>query len=284
MPPVALPGIRHGHRIEALADGYLCMGGFARRAGNDRGARRTSFLPAGEQQWQAREPLNYGHAFFASARIGETVYAIGEAVERYDAMNDKWHVVVPPGRLPRSHFGAATIGHKIFVLGGFPKVGTGFSIVDVRTGSVIEAAPPPSFAHGDHLHFVCELHQELHVFGGIDGEDSSMHTSHWVRRNDAWHALPDCPEGLWTKFAALMPHNGKLYLFGDFGGWCYDPQKQTWQRRASMPHILAMPATVATTYSIWVVGGMQVKRRSNVLWRHDLANDQWYVQPAAQPR
>lgn len=276
--PARLPDARHGHRIEPLPDGYLCIGGFARGAGRDQDA--VSFLPAGSKQWQGRAPLPNPQAFAASATIRGHVHAIGRTVERYDASKDRWQTIVGPGSLPQSHFGACAIDDRIFVLGGFPQVGTGFSIVDADQGTVQQAEPPPSFEHGDHFHFVHSLLGELHVIGGIDGETFTMHTHHWVRRDGEWHALPPCPEGLWAKFAAHAVHDGKLYLFGEFGGYCYDPAQQMWHERAAMPQMLAMPATVATASSLWVIGGMKVEKAeagtANVLWRYDLAADRWH--------
>lgn len=276
MAPTALPEMRHGHRIERLEHGYLCFGGFGRSTDGDRGTRACSMLRDGSREWQPRQPLNHGHAFFASATIDGVVYAIGEAVERYDAQRDTWRVLVEPGHLPRSHFGAAAVGDKIYVLGGFPKIGTGFHVVDTGNGTVSEAAAPPSFTHGDHFHFVCSLAGELHVLGGIG--NNGMHTAHWVRRDEAWQRLADCPEGLWTKFAAHAVHDDKLYLFSEAGGFCYDPADATWRPRARPPHMVAMPAAVATGNSIWVVGGIQVKQRTNVFWRYDISEDRFDTQ------
>lgn len=280
-PPVALPQYRHGHRIEALPDGYLCFGGFASGEA-DRGQKATSFLPTGATSWQPRQPLRHPHSFFASTVIDGAVYAIGAAVERYDQEQDRWHVVVPPGTLPRSHFGAAAVGNQIFVLGGFPKVGTGFHAIDVRTGIVREAQPPPHFQHGDHLHYVCELRGELHVFGGIDGEVSEMHTEHWVRRNDEWHQMPDCPEGLWTKFAAHTVLGDKLYLFSDAGSFRYDPTDNSWLPLATPPAIAAMPVAVHNGTDIYVIGGMQVDRRTHIFWRYDPGTDEFCEVPGTE--
>tara|TARA_R110002072_G_scaffold241027_4_gene399608 strand:- start:33156 stop:34079 length:924 start_codon:yes stop_codon:yes gene_type:complete len=274
-PPAALPGILHGHRIERVPAGYLCFGGFHRGAALDRGARMTTLLSPGSDAWQECSPLNYPHSFFASACIDDTAYAIGAALEKFDAAANAWQTVIAPGQLPRSHFGAAALGNEIFVLGGFPRVGTGFLIANVDAATVRAAKPPPSFTHGDHLHFVCALHDELHVWGGIDGDDSEMHTAHWVRRSGDWHALPDCPKGMWTKFAAYAVHDGALYVFGEFGGWRYDPLGGGWQPRAKMPESVAMPAAVASNGSIWVLGGMQSKGRGSVFFRYDIASNRW---------
>lgn len=273
--PQALPAARHGHRIERVAGGYLCFGGFDGSAQGDRGTKACSVLKNGSGQWQSCQPLNHGHSFFASATIKGCAYAIGEAVERYDAEHDRWHVVVEPGHLPRSHFGATAIGDHIYVLGGFPKIGTGFHIVDTLSGTVTGAPAPPSFGHGDHFHFVCALAGELHVLGGIGGDAGAMHTAHWVRRNEEWQRLLDCPEGLWTKFAAHVVHDGKLYLFSEVGGYCYDPGEATWQPRAKPPRLVAMPVAVANGTDIWIIGGMQVEQRANVFWRYDIREDRF---------
>lgn len=274
--PTALPEARHGHRIERLDDGYLCFGGFGKSSDKDRGTKACSMLRDGSREWQPCQPLHHGHTFFASATIGGVAYAIGEAVECYDRERDTWRVVVEPGLLPRSHFGATALGDQIYVLGGFPKIGTGFHIIDTFSGTVTGAPAPPSFAHGDHFHFVCAMAGELHVLGGIGG--GSMHTEHWVRRNQTWQRLADCPKGLWTKFAAHVVHDGKLYLFSEVGGYCYDPVKATWLPREKPPHLVAMPVAIADGNNIWILGGMQVEQRANVFWRYDIREDRFDTQ------
>lgn len=93
---------------------------------------------------------------------------------------------------------------------------------------------------------------------------------------EGWKADSPPPVGMWGKFAAQAMSGGKLYLFGDFGAYCYDPQTSLWTPRAKLASLLAMPQAVAIDGSIWVIGGRPVDgRRDSVLLRYDIAADAW---------
>jgi hypothetical protein len=284
-PPAALPERRHGHRIERVAGGYLCIGGHPRGAGTERGPHQTLWLADGDDTWRRRADCPQPHTFFGSGVHAGDVVAIGASVERYDAATDRWHQLVPAdGRLPRSHFGACVLDGSAWVLGGFPEVATGFHEVDLVTGSVTAHAPPPTFAHGDHFHFVCSLGGELHVLGGIDSDVSDMLREHWVRRDGDWVRIDDCPHGLWAKFTGHVVHRGSLWLLGGLPGnlsYRYRPDTATWTEHAGPPAQAAMPVAVATDDALWIVGGMPIEGRSNILWRYDLATDTWDVRSAS---
>jgi len=288
---VALPKSRHGHRIERVDGGYLCIGGYERGAGADRGENRTLWLGDDADTWQRRADCKQAHSFFGSGVHAGDAIAIGPSVERYDAATDRWHeLTAANGKLPRSHFGACVHDGRAWLLGGFPEVGTGCHSVDLETGEVSAHEPPPSFAHGDHFHFVCVLEGELHVLGGIDGDVHDMLREHWVRRDGGWVRIADCPPGLWSKFTAHVVHRGDLWLLGGLpgtGSYQYDPRTATWTERSGPPALAALPVAVASGDAIWIVGGMPVEGRANILWRYDLSSDTWSAdprQPEAQKR
>lgn len=276
--PAPLPGIRHGHRIEPIDGGWLAFGGFARSSSandDDRGSRQTWFLPTGTDTWQRRADLHTGRAFAGSAVVRGAAFAIGDGVERYDPQTDRWTVIAPAGSLPRSHFGAAALGDRIFVLGGFPATGTGMWIVDADTGHVEGTPPPPTFRAGDHFHLLCAIAGDLHVLGGLDGESFTPRCEHWVRGGEGWQAMPAPPAGLWTKFAACAVSGNRLYVFGDAGGLCYEAVERTWTRRCPMPLALAMPCAVAAGDAVWVLGGLAVDGPRDVLLCYDANADRW---------
>jgi hypothetical protein len=273
---VALPVARHGHRIERIDGGLLAFGGFVQDSPDqDRGSRETWFLADGGTRWQRRADLNLGRAFFGSAVISGSVFAIGGGVERYDARADRWTTVIPDGALPQSHFAAAACDGRLWVLGGFPGTGTGMWEVDVQSASVTQVAPPPSFRPGDHFHFLCTLRSELHAIGGLDGERFEPRREHQVLRQGQWQPLPELPAGMWAKFAAQALHDGKLYLFGDFGGFCFDPEPCTWTAKSPMPFPLVMPAAVTLGDRIWIIGGMTTDRARVVLLEYDVREDRF---------
>jgi len=274
--PTALARERHGHRIEPLDGGLLCFGGFGDPHAEDRESRQTWWLAPGATEWKRRADLRRQRAFFGSAVIAGVVYAIGADIERYDAKADAWVEVTPPGKLPRSHFGAAALEGKLFVLGGYGAAEAALWVVDVKDGAVRAEPPPPGFAKGDHFHLVHALRGELHVIGGLDGETFRVQREHWVRGAEGWRALPAPPEGLWAKFSAHTVVGESLYVFGENGGWRFDAAEGAWRELAQSGSMLAMPATAVHDDKLWILGGMEVGRNdARVLRAFDLRGQRW---------
>jgi hypothetical protein len=274
--PVALPRERHGHRVEPLDGGLLSFGGFGDSRAADRESRQTWWLAPGATEWKRRADLRREKAFSGSAVIAGVVYAIGADVERYDAKSDAWVEVTPPGKLPRSHFGAAALDGKLFVLGGYGAAESGLWVVDVKDGAVQAEPPPPGFAKGDHFHLVHALRGELHVIGGLDGEKFEVQREHWVRSASGWRALPAPPEGLWAKFSAHAVVGETLYVFGENGGWRFDAAESAWRELAKSGSMLAMPATAVCDDKLWILGGMEVARDdARILRAFDLRAQRW---------
>jgi hypothetical protein len=241
-----------------------------------RGTRECFFLPRGGASWQRRAGMQHGRAFFGSAVIDGSVYAVGDGVERYDASADRWVEVAPPGALPESHFAAAAVGRELFVLGGYPLERSAFFAVDAATGAVQRQAPPPSFAPGDHFHFAAELAGELHVVGGLDAATFVPRREHWVRRGGEWRALPQPPAGLWAKFGGQAVVGGRWYLFGDFGAWCFDPAAGTWSPRAPWPRSLTLTGVAVADGAIVVLGGFPGEEGgAPVRFVYDVGADAW---------
>ena len=275
-PPVPLPGSRHGHRVEALPGGLLALGGFGNaNAADDRGARATFWLADGAPAWRRCADMPTPRAFFASVVHDGAVLAIGKGVDHFDVATTTWQPLVAPGTLPDSHFGAALVDGRIWVLGGYPLERSAFTEVDPVARTVERREPPPGFAPGDHFHFVVALRGELHVVGGLAAATFQPQRQHFVRRGGRWRALPPPPPGLWAKFAGSAVDGERLHLFGDFGHHVFDAAAGTWQARAPAPLALVMPATVARGGSLWVIGGVTLEHEPVGLLEYRVAADRW---------
>ena len=83
--------------------------------------------------------------------------------------------------------------------------------------------------------------------------------------------LPDAPQGLFAKFAAIQVVGGSVYLFEGVGetssggrGWRYDSDSGAWTKLATMPSFLALPGTFVRDGWIQVLGGMPVEHHGAV--------------------
>lgn len=270
-----LPHARHGHRVERIAGGLLCFGGFAPKAGHD-AQRQTWWLGPGARVWERRADMRRARSFFASVKFKGVVYAIGDGVERYDLADDRWETLVAAGTLPQSHFGAAVLGGQILVLGGYPKERSGCFLIDPQDGSVTPTAAPPGFAPGDHLHLMASLGGAVHVIGGIGGEPFTPRATHHVLAPDSdWQSLPPPPAGMWAKFGGCVVQGGAVFVLSDQQAWSFRP-RTGWSRHQSMTVMLAMPALASVGERVWVLGGMVVQgRRGPRLEIYDLAHRRW---------
>lgn len=278
MTPRALPSPRHGHCVEQLPDGsLLCFGGFADASAADRGARQTWRLAPGDDTWQRCADLVHEQAFGGSGVVDGVVYAIGEAVQRYEPAADRWHVVAAPGVLPRSHLAACAHDGALWVLAGLPANDTGFFRVDLPSGVITALPAPPGWKHGDHLPFLFSLGDELHALGGMRNEPWGVVADHHVRRDGQWVALHPAPRPLWAKFGAgaTIAHGKAQLCFDENGGLRLDAATGSFTPCAAPPAMVAMPAAVTIGDAIWWLGGMRVEGRAPVLWRYDVAADRW---------
>ncbi|MBL8860141.1 MAG: hypothetical protein JNL28_16645 [Planctomycetes bacterium] len=274
--PVALPSDRHGHRLERVAGGLLVCGGFSTSAGAaDHDSAATLWLADGESEWRRLADMPSAHAFFGSTVHDGALHALGDGVLRCDGATHTWQSVVPAGQLPRSHFGSAQIDGVAYVLGGYPLERSAFWAVDLALRRVDPLPPPPGFRPGDHFHFLAAVNGELHVLGGLDGEQFHPLREHWVLRAGTWVKQPDPPAGLWQKFGGQALVAGGWHVFGEFGHWRYEPGTGAWTERARMPYVVAMPATLVHAETIWVVGGMRSESTGRVLLAYDTTTDSW---------
>jgi hypothetical protein len=281
--PAPLPGPRLGHRVEIVTDGLLACGGFGNTdVGDDRGARATWWLADGTSSWRRCADMPRPRAFFGSASHGGAVYAIGDGVDRFDIGAGTWQPTIAGGVLPTSHFGVASGGGRVWVLGGYPVEHSACFEVDLERGRAERREPPPGFTPGDHFHFLAWLRGELHVMGGLDVATFQPRREHWVRRSGVWVALQQPPAGLWAKFAGSAVVGDRLHLFGDFGHHVFDAANGQWRTAAPLPFPVVMPAVVARGGSIWIVGGERLDNTPIGIVEYEIAADRWIVRAGVQ--
>jgi N-acetylneuraminic acid mutarotase len=123
------------------------------------------------------------------------------------------------------------------------------------------------------------------VPGGL-GPDRTLGVVEAYRPADgAWRTLPPLPEPL--HHAGVAAADGRLFVSGGYRDlrfvpvtdlWAYDPDDRAWRRLADLPEPRAGHALVAVDGALYVVGG--IGRRSQAVWRYDIAAGRW-TRPAA---
>src|ERR1700752_4661466 len=73
--PVQVPTRRHGHRAHLIGDTLIVFGGFAPHEPQD-GMRQTLAFDVRKLSWRRLADMHIPKAFFGSALVGRTVYAV----------------------------------------------------------------------------------------------------------------------------------------------------------------------------------------------------------------
>ena len=169
--------------------------------------------------------------------------------------------------LNRSEVGAARIGDKIYVVGGFrPTGGTagGMAAYDISDDSWRRRATLPGAVNHPG---VTSLHGKLYVLGGqVGGNAPQARTDLFWRyspKQNKWRRLHKAP----TKRGALglVGHGRKIYAIGGYGTGgenlrkleVYDLGTKKWRTKQSMPTGRNHLAAVWANGELWAIGGRQ---------------------------
>src|SRR6266542_1895352 len=114
-------------------------------------------------------------------------------------------------------------------------------------------------------------------------------------------APPGQPEGSWSTRSSMTTERGevgaavvegRVYVVGAYGGATdanevYDPQTDSWQRRAPLPHGLHHGGTAGLGGKLYVIGGYEAVggRATNTTYEYNPASDSWReLTPMPSPR
>jgi len=163
-------------------------------------------------------------AYAASAQIsgavwilgGQTNWGLTGIVEKYDlaanysTIDSRWTMPVPV-----MYAGAAAIGSKIYVVGGYngSSYVTALQIFDTQTKTWSFGAEAPTIFYWPA---VVSYGGKLYVFGGAAGGMSRKAYS-YDPGSDTWTALADMSTGTYQAAAAPLGTSGQILVMG--GGW-----------------------------------------------------------------
>lgn len=215
-------------------------------------------------------------------------------VEYYDPNTNKWHNGAP---LPRAltHVGLATLGDKLYAVGGF----TG----DVHKKAQADAfvydpvkdkwSELPSLPQSRGSVATVSLNGKIHAIGGRDPDD----------RVQATHEIYDPEKGVWTSAAPLpvardhasaVVANGKIHVIGGRTGdysavtahhHVYDPTSDKWSEAPAMPTPRSSMAATLYNDMIIVFGG-ECRNRETFSENegYDLSSNEWKALKPANGR
>lgn len=193
------------------------------------------------------------------------VYAPGSDVR------GRWESAVPMPS-PRTALGAAAVGGKIYVVGGFDAFGRTSSAVDefdIAKNTWSSARPLPKARHNPA---VATDGQRLYVFGGMTGLAKTPidSLSIYDPASGNWTEGPDLPDPLGA--AAVAFFDGKFHLLGGQGigssvqaHYSFDPKDGKWTVEEPMISGRDHAAAAELDGRLYVVGG----RGGSVLYNLD---------------
>ena len=269
--PPPLPDRRYGAGGHRVGDEWIVFGGTAR--GNN--AERETWVYAPEsKRWRAGPLLTHRHNFVGSVQIENDIYAVGEAIERYDREVDAWEVVHVSEQIPRSHSFATGLAGEIYVIGGFPAERGSLQIFDLETGELRAGPPLPGFRPGDHFILLATLDGGVHAVGGLGEGSDSIATQHFRLEGGAWTARAPHPTGVTGKFTTWCAHRGRLYVF-EQEGHVYDPKTDRWTSLAAPPPPRVLPVVIGLEDRLVVLGGLEPSEQKNEAWVYEIEFDRW---------
>jgi N-acetylneuraminic acid mutarotase len=243
-----------GRSMKLVALGLIIILGFpgASRVASD-GLPFRIIDPTSQEagEWGKRAEMLEPNSEFALAELNGKLYVLGgypagrvtvRTVQVYDIASNRWELG-PPLPQPINHGMAASVGGKVYLIGGqtaasgTPYVNTVYEL-DPAVGKWVEKAPMPTARSAG----VALVHNnKIYVAGGRPprGHDFAVYDP----ATDTWEVLPDLPTPRNHIAGAVI--GGRIHIVGGRlgGGFMseqsaahevYDPEKKTWTEAAPM--------------------------------------------------
>uniref|UniRef100_A0A1I8PCH9 BTB domain-containing protein n=1 Tax=Stomoxys calcitrans TaxID=35570 RepID=A0A1I8PCH9_STOCA len=201
-------------------------------------------------------------------------------IETYDTRADRWVQISaedPAG--PRAYHGAAVIGYKIYLIGGYDGLEyfNTCRVFDASTKSWNEIAP----MHSRRCYVsVALLNGLIYAIGGYDGNSRLNTVERYKPKTNQWTMVNSM--NLQRSDASACTLNGKIYAVGGFNGHeclnsaeVFDPITEVWTRIPNMHERRSGVSCVAFRGMVYVVGGFNGIARLVTGERFDPASQTW---------
>ena len=228
----------------------------------------------GEMPWELRPPLGTARGGLDTARtLDGVIYAVGgfgtrfepihDSVETRDPVSGQW-TFVEPMSMPRGNPGAAAVGGRVYVVGGFRRAAAVTNTGESFDPSTNEWTPierhdgpimgPGATAHDGHVYLI----------GGSQGAASKGSVSVYCPTIDAWsYQRSPMPTARYLLRAVTL--GNFIYAVGGIVGLGqpsfsnalerYDPIADEWIRLSAMSTGRGNPGVAEANGRVIVVGG-----------------------------
>jgi hypothetical protein len=165
---------------------------------------------------------------------GDTGGGITGSVERYDPQVDQWTLLTTSKPTRVSNIGAAVIGERLYVPGGWTALEKPTAVVEVydwtnEVWSQVAPLPRPLSAYA-----LAVYKGQIYLFGGKDEHGYVNTTFIYDAQADEWRAGRDMPTH--RAYAAAATMGERIFVIGGYDGrreqsTCevYSPGQDTWQ-------------------------------------------------------
>ncbi len=262
--------------------------------------------------WKKRVNLPTGLLAVSASAVNGKIYVIGgyegdrdqwvgsKKVEVYSLTFNFW-TSKPEMLTARGSLISEVVEGKIYLMGGSP--GTAFPPVasveafDPKTNSWTRLADMPEATDGATA---SQVSGKIYVFGGtqyqpLTQERLSIPTVEaYDPATDSWTKRTDMQTGRYALSSAVV--DGKIYIIGGLISTfqmvtpafatqsveVYDPQADTWSKKADLPAPKAYAAVAALNGKIYVFGGVgsDDAEATSSVFVYDVQSDTWATLPA----
>lgn len=246
--------------------------------------------------WTQKAELTYSRSWASANYTNGKIYLIGglpnsTAVEEYTIETDSWQTKSSMPT-PRAFVGNGVVNGKIYIIGG--------AVVNTNIQSVVEKYDPATdeWTAADNMNepwfgmASCVYNNKIYIFGGKGGSGPGPGEKKVAMYDPAagdWiYNLADMPTARWLPECVLV--DSLIYVVG---GWyhsqtvngaasaveAYNPETDSWTRKASLPQRRAAGAVAALNGKIYYFGGSPNGPPQKDIYVYDPTLDQWTILP-----
>ncbi|XP_076094839.1 kelch-like protein 10 [Mytilus galloprovincialis] len=204
-------------------------------------------------------------------------------LETYDTRADRWVVCEAVDQGPRAYHGTATIGHAIYVIGGFDGVEYFNSVRCFNPIYKEWSEVAPMNAKRCYVS-VAVLDGYIYAMGGFDGHIRQNTAERYQAAKNQWSLIQ--PMTHQRSDASAHSLNGRVYICGGFNGQeclssCeyYDPSTNQWTMIATMRNRRSGIGVIAYRDCIFALGGFNGITRMNTGEKYNPITNQWSTIP-----